>query len=58
MFNYLYYNIYVKKLSPSDRTYLDDLVYENNEKNSIDHIPIKRVNLFIFYNYILLILFI
>lgn len=42
MYNYLYYNIHVKRLSSSERNYIDDLVFEAIENNTIDHIPIKR----------------
>ncbi|KRX10412.1 hypothetical protein PPERSA_10511 [Pseudocohnilembus persalinus] len=41
-YNYLFYNIAVKKMTPSTRTNIDDWIVKNNEDNTIKHIPIQR----------------
>ncbi|KRX09314.1 hypothetical protein PPERSA_05983 [Pseudocohnilembus persalinus] len=41
-YNYLYYTIAVKKMSKSQRSNIDDYIYENASQHKIEHIPIKR----------------
>ncbi len=43
MYNYLYFNISLKKMSPSARNNIDEWVYDCLKNKNIDHIPIKRV---------------
>jgi hypothetical protein len=44
IYNYFFYFIALKKMSPSQKNNIDDYVIENLNQKKIDMMPIKRVN--------------
>lgn len=42
IYHYLFYTIFAKKLSKSERLDIDDYIIENYEKKKIEYMPIKR----------------